>query len=76
MYKTIESMATPDGRVSCELLSNFSIGTTVYSVHVYNANDDYEYQETYRSYPTGSMRKARSLFKQYCNHYLRNRNHR
>lgn len=73
MCNTIESCATPDGKMLCELSSEFHYGSTVYSVHIFKANDDFEYNETNRSYPTGSMRKARTTYKQYCNRYLRNR---
>ena len=71
--KTIESCATPDGRISCELISKSHYGATVFSVHVYESNDNYEYNEIFRSYQTGDKRKARIIYKQYCNQHLRNR---
>lgn len=75
MHTTIESCATPDGKMVCELLSDFYYGSNVYSVHIYKANDDFEYEEITRSYPTGSIRKANTTYKQYRNQYLRNRKH-
>ena len=74
MINTIESCATPDGKLLCELLSDFYYGSTVYSVHIFKANDDFEYAEVARSYPTGSFRKATTTYKQYRNRYLRNKN--
>lgn len=73
MKKTVVSCATPNGRILCELLSSNTYGSTVFDVHVYEANDNYEYHETHRSYPTGSMRKAMITYKQYRNRYLRSK---
>jgi len=73
MKSTIESCSTPNGRVICELISKPNYGSTVYSVHIFEADGDFNYKETHRSYPTGSKRKAISTYKQYKNKYLRNK---
>jgi len=73
MFNTIESCSTPNGKITCELLSRFNFGSTVFSVHILEADDDYNYCETRRSYPTGSKRKAMTIYKQYCNRYLRSK---
>ena len=72
-YATEESCSTPNGRLTCELLREFYYGSKVYSVHVLEANDEYVYKETHRSYPTGNKKKALITYKQYCNMYLRNK---
>ena len=71
--KTLESRSTPDGKISCELISNQYYGSTVYSVHVYESNDNINYYETRKSFPIGKECKARTIFKQYCNRWLRNK---
>ena len=68
---TIKSTATPNGKISCELISKPYYGSVVYSVHVYESADNINYKETRRSYPTGSKQKAMTTYKQYCNRYLR-----
>ena len=73
MCNTITSCSTPNGKITCELLSQNKYGSTVFSVHVMEANDDYIYTETHRSYPTGNKRRAMSLYKQFCNKYLRSK---
>lgn len=73
MMKIIESCATPNGRISCELISRPYYGSTVFSVHVYETENGEDYEETHRSYHTGNKVKAKTLYKQYCNRYLRNK---
>lgn len=72
-YVSVKSCCTPDGKISCELLSHIYYGAPVYSVHIYESADNYEYKETRRSYPTGNMHKANTTYKQYCNKYLRSK---
>ena len=71
--KTVECCATPDGRITCELVSDFHYGSTVYQVLIYESNDNIDYRETHRSYPIGNKRKATTIYKQYTNRYLRNK---
>ena len=71
MKKTVRSRATYNGKVLCELLEENHFGSQLFCVRVYEANDDFEYHETRRSYPTGSKRKAMTTYKQFCNRYLR-----
>ena len=73
MIKIIESCATPDGRISCELVEKQYYGSNVFTVHVYKTVNGEDYKETHRSYHTGNKTRAKSLYKQYCNRYLRNK---
>lgn len=73
MKQTIESCATTDGKMVCELVTGKHYGATVYTVHVYETDDYIDYTETHCSYPTGNKVKARTLYKKYTNRYLRNR---
>lgn len=73
MTKTIESCATTDGKMVCELMVGKHYGATVYVVHVYETSDYVDYKETHRSYPMGNKVKAKTLYKKYTNIYLRNR---
>ena len=74
METIIDSRATPDGRIFCELQCKFYYGSDVYSVHVYKSDNGIDYSETHRSYPTGNKQKATTTFKKYCGQYLRQRN--
>jgi len=71
--KTILSCATPDGKISCELISKSKYGSTVYSVHIYESTNNIDYFETHRSFPIGNKHKANIIYKQYCNRWLRNK---
>ena len=70
---TIESCSTPNGKISCELIKENQYGADVYSIHVYESLDNYEYKETHASYPVGNLHKAKSTYKQFCNRWLRNK---
>ena len=70
-YKVLESKATPNGRMFCELVSFNNCGSIVYQTHVYETIDGNNYKELYRSYPIGKKVTALVTFKKYCNTYLR-----
>jgi hypothetical protein len=69
----INSCATPDGKIFCELSSGYYCGTPVFTVHVLETTDYQDYKEIHRSYPTGNKRKASTIYKQFCNKYLRSK---
>ena len=71
--KIIESCSTTDGKILCELLKDFYYGSDVYSVRIYETDDYINYKETHRSYHTGNIVKARTLYKKYKNRWLRNK---